>query len=235
VSTAKQGASGLGLEAQQAAVRQFLNGGNWHLAGEFTEVESGKRSDRPQLAKALAAARVHRAPLVVAKVDRLTRSLAFLSRLLEAGVEVRFCDLPKIEGPTGRFMLQQMAAVAELEAGMISDRTKKALKAAKDRGVKLGGNRGVSVDDAARKASIAVRSRKASSRASDLAPVISELQEAGITSLGALAKSLTDRGIPTARGGNVWTAMQVSRVLARLQGRAQPQAYRSGICLSPHQ
>jgi DNA invertase Pin-like site-specific DNA recombinase len=100
--------------------------------------ESGKRSDRPALDKALAAARLHRASLVVSKVDRLTHSVAFLSRLLEAGVDVRFADLPQIEGATGRFMLQQMVAVAELEAGMISSRTKAALAAAKRRGTKFG-------------------------------------------------------------------------------------------------
>ncbi|WP_347710924.1 recombinase family protein [Bradyrhizobium sp. CB1650] len=95
---------------------------------EFTEeVESGRRSDRPQLDAALKAARLNRAAIVVSKVDRLTRSVAFLSKLLEANVEVRSADLPQIEGPTGRFMLQQMASVAELEAGMISARTKAAL------------------------------------------------------------------------------------------------------------
>src|SRR6185437_16412470 len=108
VSTARQGASGLGLAAQQEAVRHYLNGGRWSLVAEFTEVESGKRADRPALEAALAKARLHRAPLVVAKVDRLTRSLGFLTRLLDSGVEVRFCDLPQIEGPTGRFILQQM-------------------------------------------------------------------------------------------------------------------------------
>jgi len=92
--------------------------------GESTEIESGRRSDPPELDKALTAARVRQVPLVVAKVDRLTRSMAFLSRVLEAGVDVRFADLPAIEGATGRFLLQQMAAVAELEAGMISARTK---------------------------------------------------------------------------------------------------------------
>ena len=107
VSTGKQGASGLGLEAQREAVRTYLNGGDWRVIAEFVEVESGRSSDRPVLAQALAAARLHRVPLVVAKVDRLTRSLAFLSRLIEADVDVRFCDLPKIEGPIGRFMLQQ--------------------------------------------------------------------------------------------------------------------------------
>ena len=131
VSTAKQGHSGLGLAAQREAVARYLSGNGWEIIAEFTEVESGTRGDRPELEKALAAARLHRCPLVVAKVDRLTRSVSFLSRLLEAGVEVRFADLPAIEGPTGRFMLQQMAAVAELEAGLISSRTKAALAAAK--------------------------------------------------------------------------------------------------------
>src|ERR1700759_3764621 len=143
VSTGRQGKSGLGLEAQREAVRTYLNGGDWTIVDEQTEIESGKRSDRPALERALASARLHRASLVVSKVDRLTRSVAFLSRLLEAGVDVRFADLPQIEGATGRFLLQQMVAVAELETSMISDRKKKALAAAKRRGVKLGGNRGV--------------------------------------------------------------------------------------------
>src|SRR5713226_57787 len=93
VSTAKQGKSGLGLEAQRSAVETYLNGGKWRIAAEFTEVESGRRADRPQLDAALKAARVRRCPLVVANVSRLTRSVAFLSRLLEAGVDVRLADL----------------------------------------------------------------------------------------------------------------------------------------------
>src|SRR5260370_29629952 len=112
------------MGGQDAAVATYLKGGDWQIVADFTEVESGKRSDRPELDKVLAAARLHRASLVVSKVDRLTRSVAFLSRLLEAGVDVRFADLPQIEGATGRFLLQQMVAVAELEAGMISKRTK---------------------------------------------------------------------------------------------------------------
>jgi DNA invertase Pin-like site-specific DNA recombinase len=140
----------------------------------------------------------HRVPLVVAKVDRLTRSVAFLSRLLEAGVDVRFCDLPQLEGPTGRFMLQQMAAVAELEAGMISMRTRAALGAAKARGVKLGGNRGQTLDDATRAAGRAVRTAQAQSRAADLAPMIHDLKATGFTSLRAIAKGLADQGISTA-------------------------------------
>jgi Resolvase, N terminal domain/ABC transporter substrate binding protein len=112
VSTGKQGRSGLGIEAQRQAVATYLNGGNWRIIAEFTEVESGKRADRPALDKALATARVHQVPLVVAKVDRLTRSVAFLSRLLEAGVDVRFADLPMIEGATGKFHRIGSAALA---------------------------------------------------------------------------------------------------------------------------
>jgi DNA invertase Pin-like site-specific DNA recombinase len=216
VSTGKQGKSGLGIEAQRAAVANYLNGGNWHIAAEFTEVESGKRSDRPQLDRALAKARVHRIPVVVAKVDRLTRSVAFLSRLLEAGVDVRFADLPQIEGPTGRFMLQQMAAVAELEAGMISKRTKDALAAAKARGRKLGGNRGVVISRKARMAGCAARTAIAQARAADLAPTIAELRAGGATTLAEFAAALNERNIPTARKAGEWSPIQVSRVLTRI-------------------
>jgi len=215
VSTARQGKSGLGIAAQRKAVADYLNGGNWQIIAEFTEVESGRRGDRPELTKALAAARLHRVPIVVAKVDRLTRSVSFLSRLLDAGVDVRFADLPTIEGPTGRFMLQQMASVAELEAGLISKRTKDALAAAKRRGVKLGGYwKGAHFTRAALKARKEAVERAAASRASDLAPVIAELRAAGATSLRAIAAGLNDRKIPTARGGE-WSAVQVMRVLER--------------------
>lgn len=218
VSTGKQGANGLGIEAQRETVARYLDGhGLTHLS-EFVEVESGRRSDRPVLDKALAEARLHRVPLVVAKVDRLTRSVAFLSRLLESGVDVRFCDLPQIEGPTGRFMLQQMASVAELEAGMISARTKAALAAAKAGGKALGGFRGyVPTPDDVNAAREALQA-KARGRASQLAPVIAELQEAGITSATGIARALTERNIPTARGSERWTTVQVQRVMARISG-----------------
>jgi DNA invertase Pin-like site-specific DNA recombinase len=188
------------------------SGGNWRIIAEFTEIESGKRSDRPALEKALTAARVHQVPLVVAKVDRLTRSVAFLSRLLEAGIDVRFADLPMIEGATGKFLLQQMAAVAELEAGMISARTKAALAAAKRRGVKLGGDRGARLTAKARAAGRAAVKARARNRALDLAPAIQELQAAGCESLRAIAAGLEDRGIPAPRGGK-WSAVQVARLL----------------------
>ncbi len=110
VSTERQGKSGLGLQAQQQAVRDFIKSGT--IIAEFKEVESGKKADRPQLAKALAAARLHKVPLIVAKLDRVSRNVAFLSRLLESGVEIRFCDLPDVQGPTGQFLLHSMAAVS---------------------------------------------------------------------------------------------------------------------------
>lgn len=182
VSTERQGRSGLGLEAQRAAVANYLNGGDWRIVAEFTEVESGRRSDRPELDKALAAARLHRCPLVVSKVDRLTRSVAFLSQLLEAGVDVRFADLPQIEGATGRFLLQQMVAVAELEAGMISTRTKAALAAAKARGKALGGPRirksdgqPVTISPAAQRTGATANRMRAIGRAADLAPTIKQI------------------------------------------------------------
>jgi DNA invertase Pin-like site-specific DNA recombinase len=216
VSTARQGKSGLGIEAQRAAVATYLNGGDWSIVASFTEVESGKRSDRPALDQALAAARLHRCPVVVSKVDRLTRSVAFLSRLLDAGVDVRFADLPQIEGATGTFMLQQMAAVAQLEAGMISKRTKDALAAAKRRGVKLGGDRGVAPTAKMRAKGRAALQERANSRAMDIAPIVAELRAAGATSLRAIADGLNAKGIPTARGDGQWSAVQVMRVLERL-------------------
>jgi DNA invertase Pin-like site-specific DNA recombinase len=214
VSTVKQGASGLGLAAQRSAILAYLNGGG-KIVAEFTEIESGRKSQRPALEQALSAARVRRTPIVVAKVDRLTRSVAFLSQLLEAGVDVRFADLPSLEGPTGRFMLQQMAAVAELEAGLISSRTKSALAAAKARGIQLGGHRGSYPSQAAHRASIEVRTRRAELRAKDLLPILEKLKEAGTISKEAIAKALTTKGIPTARGGSRWTGTQVDRVLRR--------------------
>jgi len=224
VSTQGQGRSGLGLEAQQAAVANYLNGGDWRIVADFTEVESGRRSDRPELDKALAAARLHRCPLVVSKVDRLTRSVAFLSRLLEAGVDVRFADLPQIEGATGRFLLQQMVAVAELEAGMISTRTKAALAAAKARGKALGGPRirksdgkPVMITRAAQKTGATANHMRAVDRAADLAPTIKQIQAAGATTLKGIALALDAAGIATPRGQGKWSPTQVKRTLDALK------------------
>jgi DNA invertase Pin-like site-specific DNA recombinase len=215
VSTDRQGKSGLGLDAQQKAVADYLNGGDWTLVGQFTEIESGRSNDRRELEAALQLCRAHRAALVVANVSRLTRSVAFLSKLLAADVEIRFVDLPAIEGATGRFLLHQMASVAELEAGMISDRTRKALAAAKARGVKLGGFRGRAgtADDTAKARE--ARSAKAAGHASSLAPIIARLDPEGAMSLRQLAAALTAEGLPTAAGATKWTAAQVARILVR--------------------
>lgn len=213
VSTARQGRSGLGIEAQRQAVARYFKGGDWTILAEHVEVESGRISARPALDAALAAARLHRVPLLVAKIGRLTRSVAFLSRLLESGVEVRFADFPQIEGPAGRFMLNQMVAVAELEAGLISARTRAALAAAKAHGTVLGGRRGHTITLAASEAGRRSQTARARARSADLAPVLAELRAIGIRSLGGLAEALNARGIPAARGG-AWSATQVRRAQA---------------------
>jgi DNA invertase Pin-like site-specific DNA recombinase len=214
VSTQKQGLSGLGLEAQQKAVCDHLNGGNWKLAGEFTEVESGKRSDRPQLAAALAACRLHGAKLVIAKLDRLARNVHFISGLMESKVDFVAVDFPQ----ANRLTVHILAAVAEHEAKMISERTTAALAAARQRGTKLGGIRAGHKPFAtkAREAGPKVMAARARDRAADLAPMVATLQAAGITTLRGIAAELNARGIPTARGSGTWQAQQVRRVLARL-------------------
>lgn len=137
VSTKRQGQSGLGLEGQKAAVEGYAKAHGCKLLAAYTEVESGKISERPQLAKALAHAKSAKAILVVAKLDRLSRNLAFLSSLMEAGVEFTACDNPH----ANRLTIHILAAIAEHEAKMISERTKTALAAAKVRGKKLGSSR----------------------------------------------------------------------------------------------
>jgi DNA invertase Pin-like site-specific DNA recombinase len=227
VSTAQQGRSGLGLDAQRQAVADYLNGGAWTLLAEFTEVESGKRTDRPELAKALAACRAMRATMVVAKLDRLARNVAFVSALMESGVEFVATDMPA----ANRLTVHILAAVAEAEAKMISARTKAALASAKRRreaqgqpslgGVRIGkdgqgpGERGRQHVAAARAASTA----KAKARTRDLKPVLMELFAAGVTGQRAIARELTRRGIPAARGGS-WSHMQAGALLRRLEPAA---------------
>lgn len=223
MSSKRQGDSGLGLEAQRHSVAGYLNGGLWTLAKEFLEVESGKRDDRPALDKALRACRLQNATLIVGKLDRLARNTRFLLKLVEeSGTRgVVFCDLPHIpEGPTGKFMVTQMAAVAEFEGAAISQRTKAALAAAKARGTALGGRRvsarawaGIAAQG--RKAGVAVRSKNANAWALDVWPVIEDLQQSASTTLQAIADGLNERAILTRCGGE-WTPMQVSRVMNRL-------------------
>jgi DNA invertase Pin-like site-specific DNA recombinase len=212
VSTARQGRSGLGLEAQRKSVDDFLNGGSWKVIREFVEVESGKKADnRPQLAKALQACRVHGAKLVIAKLDRLSRDAHFLLGLDKAGVDFVCADMPS----ANRLTVGIMAMVAEEERRMISERTKAALAAAKRRGVVLGGYRGGKLTTKARKAGSAAGKAKADARAADLADTVKELQASGSASLRAIADGLDARGIPTAKGGK-WAPTQVMRLLERI-------------------
>lgn len=211
VSTAKQGRSGLGLEAQQIAVRGFLAGGIGGLVDEVVEVESGKRKDRPKIAEALRLCRLHGATLLIARINRLARNVAFVSGLMESGVDFVAVDMPS----ANRLTVHILAAVAEDEARTISENTKAALRAAKARGVKLGGDRGKLAGLAyiGAQASARVRSAAADSRARDLEPMLVSARASG-SSLRAIGAELTRRGIPAPRGGS-WGASQIARMLAR--------------------
>jgi DNA invertase Pin-like site-specific DNA recombinase len=222
VSTDRQGRSGLGLDAQRETVRQFLCGrGGYPPAAEYVETESGRKTDRrrPELAKALAACRAHKATLVIAKLDRLARNQTFLMALVDSGADVLFCDFPDIPlGAAGRFMLQQMAAVAELEAGLTSKRTKAALaaKVARDGQWDRRAKHHLVPGAGQGAATKAVKAR-ATQAAADLSPIISELRAEGATSLRQIATELNRREIPTARGGQ-WAAPAVRNLLSRIAG-----------------
>jgi len=184
----------------------YLNGGPWKLIAEFTEVETGKRADRPELQKALAACRKHKGKLIIAKLDRLSRNLAFIATLMDSNVEFIAADNPH----ANRLTVHILAAVAEHERAAISERTKAALAAAKHRGVKLGGPRLA----AARKASIKVRSEAADAFAANVRPIIKEIQASGVRSLRGVARALTARGFRSPRGRD-WSDVQVAAVLRR--------------------
>jgi DNA invertase Pin-like site-specific DNA recombinase len=211
VSTQKQGRSGLGLEAQRVSIAEYIRSVNGDVCAQFTEVETGKRKDRPELTAALAQCRLQGATLIVAKLDRLARNVAFVSNLMESGCEFCAVDFPQ----ANRFMIHLLAAVGEYEAKLISDRTRAALQSAKRRGVKLGGDRG-NIFDIQRKGSCignTIRRAKAQQRANDLRPVIAAIQANGAGSLREIAAQLNARGIQTSRGCE-WTATAVMRVLA---------------------
>jgi len=207
VSTDKQGKSGLGLDAQRHAVLQFLDGGSWSLIGEFTEIESGKRNERPELEKALAVCKRHKAKLVIAKLDRLSRNLAFIATLMDSGVEFVAVDNPH----ANKLTVHIRAAVAQHEREMIAQRTKDALQAAKARGVVLGNPK----LDAVRDRAVASVRADADRFAKNVAPIIHEIQSSGVASHCAVARSLNARGVATARGGQ-WTAVQVGSILRRV-------------------
>lgn len=207
VSTKRQGVSGLDLSAQKKAVEAYLNGGAWELLAEYKDVESGKDDDRPELLRAIEHAKKARATLVIAKLDRLSRKVSFVSRLMDSGVRFVAADNPSANELT----INILAAVAQEERRMIGERTRAALAEAKKRGVQLGNPR---LADA-RGAADAARQAKADQFAANVAPAIRQLQAAGCVSLRDIASALNARGIRTRRGLPNWTAAAVSRVVAR--------------------
>lgn len=208
VSTEDQGKSGLGLEAQQRDIDIFLTNFSevpYEVIGQFQDIQSGSDNERPELTKALALVRKTGAELLVAKLDRLSRKVSFIASLMDdKKVKLRVAQMPMAD----KFQLHIYAALAEQERTFISERTKAALRAAKDRGVKLGGLR-----DATMKRNAAVQ-EKANGEAQRLIKVIGPLREAG-QSLAKIAETLNDMGIVTPRGGS-WSAVQVSRVIERV-------------------
>ncbi|MDG2531020.1 recombinase family protein [Caulobacter endophyticus] len=215
VSTKRQGDSGLGLDAQRDAVRGFVAGRA--VVAEFEEVESGKKADRPALEAALRACRLHGATLVIAKLDRLSRSVTFISKLMDEGVQFVACDLPHANALT----VGIMASVAQFEREMISTRTRQALAAARARGVVLGGRRGdhriEDYGEAGRQRSARVRRVAADATAGDCLIAIEDVRKEGAQSLRGVAAALNARRIPAPRGGE-WSAGQVRRVIMRTSG-----------------
>ena len=209
VSTLRQGQSGLGIDAQRKTVSDFLNGGNWSLVEEFVEVESGSgKKHRPQLEAAIAACKKHKATLIVAKLDRLYRNVHFVTKLMEDTVKFKCCDMTEANNLT----IHILAAVAEHEREVISERNKVALAALKARGVELGSPTPEIGSKAGNKAKV----EKADKYAFNVKPIISSLIESGsATTLREIAKALQNRGIKTPRGGEVWHPSQVSNIMKR--------------------
>ena len=210
VSTQKQGASGLGLEAQKEAVSRFLNGGEWELLDEYVEVETGKGADalakRPQLKAALAACRKEGATLIIAKLDRLSRSVHFVSGLMESKVRFVACDMPEANELT----IHIMAAFAEHEAKRISQRTKDALAVAKSRGVVLGRAGANNL-----RPNLEARQKVADDFAEKLRPLFNGMKSRGLSQRGMLAE-LNAIGVPAPKGGS-WLLSQVQRLIKRLE------------------
>ena len=207
VSTQKQGESGLGLEAQREAVLSYLNGGKWNLLEEYVEVESGKKSERPQLAAAMEKCRKQKATLVIAKLDRLARNVHFISGLMESKADFIALDMPNMNP----FTVHIYAAMAEEYARQISEKTREALAAAKERGVILGKNgreNGWKLAEANREA--------ANVRAKNLTRVVWEIRNDGHSTIREIAAELNRREIPTARGGR-WRENTVHRLLSRIE------------------
>lgn len=212
VSTVRQGHSGLGLEAQRESIRSFAQMRGAEVIGEYVEIESGARSDRPALAAALAHAKRERGELIVARLDRLARNVAFVSALLQEGVELRVVDMPE----ASRLLLHVMAAVAEHERQAISERTKAALTAAKARGVLLGNGGRLKAEQA----------RLAAHHLSqENAAAFEEIRAAGITTVRGWAAELNRREIASPEGG-CWGPGNAGRLIKRLKlGKIAPMLH----------
>lgn len=219
VSTARQGKSGLGLDAQREAVERHVKahtGGR--ILGEYREIETGKNNDRPELRKAIEHARLTNSRLLIAKLDRLARNVAFISNLMESSIDFEACDFPQ----ANRLTIHVLAAVAEHEARMISERTKAALAVARKRlakeGKRLGNPNGAAPLRKARKgnkAAVTTLKADADQRAADLRSVIEDIERSGITTHKGIAEELNARDIETPRGGE-WYATSVKRLKERL-------------------
>jgi DNA invertase Pin-like site-specific DNA recombinase len=213
VSTDRQGQSGLGIEAQQEAVRTFLNGGRWSVIGEFTEIESGTRKrlkDRPMLKAALELARKQKATLVVAKLDRLARDVQFIATLLNGKVQFVCADMPQAD----RTHLQMFSVLSEWEAARISVRTKEALAALKRQGKVLGSP----TPEIGSAEGVRVIKQKADAYADKVGPIVRDIiRKSGASTMRDIAAALTARGIETPRGNTDWYPSQVSNLLKRIK------------------
>lgn len=210
VSTAKQGRSGLGLDAQRHAVESYLEGISGQILAEYVEVESGRRKDRQELRKAIDHARITRSKLVIAKLDRLARNVSFTAALMDSGVEFVCCDNPQ----ANRFTIHILAALAEMEAEMISARTKAALAEAKRRGVKLGNPR-LNLCRGSPVAANAAWQQQTQQRADSYLGLVLEAQRGGASTLQGIADHLNQRGALTSSGGR-WYPATIARLLSRL-------------------
>ena len=213
VSTDKQGRSGLGLDAQHQAIADYLASVGGSKVAEFVEIESGKRDERPQLAAALHRAKMTGAKLIIAKLDRLSRNVGFIARLQESHVKFVCADMPEANELT----VHLLAAIAQHERKLISERTRTALQAAKRRGTKLGNPNGArALQGLGNKPAVASIKSRANSFADEVAPIVADIKASGITSLKGIARELNERGILTARRG-YWYPTTVRNLLLRVE------------------
>jgi len=218
VSTAEQGHSGLGLVAQQASVRAFVQSQGWTLVAEYSDVASGKDDRRPGFQAALLRCKQLGAVLVAARLDRITRRAHTLSQLLEDGVSIRAADMPRADD----LMMRVYAAMAQKERELISERTRAALAAAKARGKRLGGDRGYRPPCGPDTQAAALARRDAAERAAHrLHLELERLREKGVVGHAALARALSARCVPTPRGSGAWTHTTGARINA-LVSQATP-------------